>query len=252
MTRRLAALAVALALAGSATAQSAQPASTPSASAAPTMNLSTQQTLTARQRAIVPIGGLMAVGDIPRLKLALGQGLDAGLSVAEIKEVLVQLYAYTGFPRTLNALNAFMQVLDERQAQGKPNPAGREPGPLPPPERMREVGTANQTQLVGRPVSAPVYDFSPQVDDYLKTHLFGAIFARDNLDWPARELATVSALAAIDGLQSQLQAHMGISLNVGLTPAQLQQVADVMRSQVGAEAGQRAQQALQQALASRK
>ncbi|KJS29540.1 MAG: hypothetical protein VR64_20520 [Desulfatitalea sp. BRH_c12] len=40
--------------------------------------------------------------------MALNQGLDAGLTVNEIKEILVQLYAYAGFPRSLNAIGTFM------------------------------------------------------------------------------------------------------------------------------------------------
>jgi 4-carboxymuconolactone decarboxylase len=32
------------------------------------------------------------------------------LTVNEIKEILVQMYAYAGFPRSLNGINAFMAV----------------------------------------------------------------------------------------------------------------------------------------------
>lgn len=33
-----------------------------------------------------------------KLNAALNQGLDAGLTINETKEILIQLYAYTGFP----------------------------------------------------------------------------------------------------------------------------------------------------------
>ena len=65
-----------------------------------------------RQAAIPPIAAFMAIGDMPRLRSALNAGLDAGLTVSETREVLVHLYAYTGFPRSLNALNTLMKVLD--------------------------------------------------------------------------------------------------------------------------------------------
>lgn len=58
------------------------------------------------------------------------------------------------------------------------------------------------------------------IGEYLKNHLFGAIFARDNLDRQSRELASVGALAAVPGVESQLQSHIGISMNVGLTATQ--------------------------------
>ena len=57
----------------------------------------TSQTLTARQQAIPLIGAAMAGSDMRRLSLALDQGLDAGLTIGEAKEILVQLYAYAGF-----------------------------------------------------------------------------------------------------------------------------------------------------------
>ena len=34
--------------------------------------------------------------------------------ISEIKEIIVQMYAYAGFPRCLNSLNAFIEVMDER------------------------------------------------------------------------------------------------------------------------------------------
>ena len=52
-----------------------------------------------------------------------------GTIVNEIKEVLVQLYAYCGFPRSLNALNNFMALVMEREARGLKDVPGRLPGP---------------------------------------------------------------------------------------------------------------------------
>jgi alkylhydroperoxidase/carboxymuconolactone decarboxylase family protein YurZ len=73
-----------------------------------------EQDLDAGQRNIVVISAFTANGDLDKLKTALNEGLDAGLTVNEIKEILVQLYAYTGFPRSLNGINTFMAVMDER------------------------------------------------------------------------------------------------------------------------------------------
>jgi 4-carboxymuconolactone decarboxylase len=58
---------------------------------------------------------LVATGDITGLKTYLNKGLDAGLTISEINEELVQLYEYCGFPRSLNAVNAFMAVVEERK-----------------------------------------------------------------------------------------------------------------------------------------
>jgi alkylhydroperoxidase/carboxymuconolactone decarboxylase family protein YurZ len=212
---------------------------------------SAQQTLSRKQQAIAPIGATMAVGDMAQLNAALNQGLDAGLTVSETKEILVQLYAYAGFPRSLNALGELMKVLETRRQRGVQDAAGRDPAPVPTGRELLALGTANQTELIGSPVRGPLFEFAPQVDEYLKTHLFGDIFARDNLDWQSRELATVGALAALPGVESQLQSHVAVSLNVGLTAAQLRQVADVLAERGHADAARRTQVALQQVMSKR-
>lgn len=71
-----------------------------------------------KQRAIAPIAAFTAKGDMPRLRTALEKGLAAGLTVNEINEVLIQMYAYCGFPRSLNAINGFMALVDERAEAG--------------------------------------------------------------------------------------------------------------------------------------
>ena len=65
-----------------------------------TMN--NNQTLNAKEQSIVTISAFTAKGDLENLQKALNRGLDSGLTVNEIKEVLVQMYAYCGFPRSLN------------------------------------------------------------------------------------------------------------------------------------------------------
>lgn len=179
-----------------------------------------QSPLNTRQQAIIPIAALAASGDMARLTTALHEGLDAGLTVNEIKEVLVQLYAYCGFPRSLNGLGCFMSVMNARQAQGIKDEAGKEATAAAVGWDSLTAGGDTQTALVGRAVSGPLFDFAPAIDTYLKAHLFGDIFQRDVLDWQARELATISALAAIPGAESQLKSHFAISQHNGITPEQ--------------------------------
>jgi fermentation-respiration switch protein FrsA (DUF1100 family) len=56
------------------------------------------ESLTNRQKAMVPISAFTASGNMDQLKTALNDGLDAVLTISEIKEILVHLYAYAGFP----------------------------------------------------------------------------------------------------------------------------------------------------------
>ena len=87
-------------------------------------------------------------------------------------------------------------------------------------ERALPVGTANQTKLCDGPVKGALFDFHPQLDEYLKTHLFGDIFARDVLDWRTREIVTIAALAARPETAPQMKAHIAIGKVNGVTDAQ--------------------------------
>jgi 4-carboxymuconolactone decarboxylase len=212
--------------------------------------MTSAQVLSMKQLSIAPVGAAMAVGDMPRLNAALEQAFDAGLTVSEAKEILVQLYAYAGFPRSLNALSELMKVVDTRKQRGVQDAAGRDPStPIPSGQELLALGTANQTKLSGGPVRGALFDFAPQADEYLKTHLFGDIFGRENLDWQSRELATVGALAALQGVEPQLLAHIRISMNVGLTAPQLRSMADALGERGHPEAAARAQAALDRQVA---
>ena len=203
------------------------------------------ETLTARQQAIVPIAAHAAAGDIAALNTALNQGLDAGLTVSDAKEILVQLYAYAGFPRSLNALGELMKVVEARKQRGIHDAPGRAPAkPIPKGDALLAAGTANQTRLSGAPVAGPLFDFAPTANEYLRTHLFGDIFERDNLDWQSRELATIGMLSALPGVEPQLRAHIRIGMNTGLAQGQLQQLAEVLATRVNADAARRAREAL--------
>ena len=211
--------------------------------------MTSSQVLTAKQQSIARIAAATAIGDMPGLDAALNQGLDAGLTVSDTKEILVQMYAYTGFPRSLNALGQLMKVLDARRERGVKDAPGRDSRPVPTGKELLAVGTSNQTKLTGAPVKGPLFEFAPAIDEYLKTHLFGDIFARDNLDWQSRELATVGALSALPGVESQLLAHIRISMNVGLTTAQLRSVSDCLAQRGLAEAAGRVRAAVDKQVA---
>ena len=207
-------------------------------------------TLSSQQQAIPLIAAFMATSDMPHLNAALNQGLDAGLTISETREVLVQLYAYVGFPRSLNALNELMTVVQARQQRGIDDAPGREPGrAIPTGDELLAAGTANQTRISGGPVKGPVFEFAPVINRFLQTHLFGDIFERDNLDWQSRELATVGALAATPGVEPQLRSHVAASLRVGLSAAQLRQVTEQLKKHGDAQTAERADTALTQALA---
>lgn len=169
--------------------------------------------LTEEQQSIAEVSAYAASGNQVGLKDALIRGLKKGVTINTYKEVLIQLYAYCGFPRALNSLGTLMQVVTER---GNIDKAGKEPSPKPEGNAL-VFGAENQTKLVGSEVKGKIFEFAPAIDEYLKSHLFGDIFVRDNVDWKTRELATISMLAVRDGVESQLNAHIDIGKHNGLT-----------------------------------
>lgn len=197
------------------------------------------QKLSQRQQALIPIAAFAATGNLEKLNQALVQGLEQGLTINEIKAVLVQVYAYAGFPRSLNALTELMQVVEQLKAKGIKDVEGKDSQALPQDYQSLKEGTANQTKLVGQPVTGTLFDFAPEIDEYLKAHLFGDIFSRDVLSWQDREIATVSMLAALEGVQSQLRSHLTISQKQGLSIEQLRTIGIILSEQVSTEANQR-------------
>ena len=185
--------------------------------------------LTAKENTIVDIGAWTARGEQDKLGAAFKAGFDAGLTLNEAKELVGQLYAYCGFPRALNAAGTLMKVADEvKPTEGSAADMTR--GSLG--GKALEIGTENQTKLCGGPVKGALFDFHPQLDEYLKTHLFGDIFARGNVDWRTREIVTIAALAARPETAPQMKAHIAIGKLNGITDVQAQAI--VRRVQVAA------------------
>lgn len=183
-------------------------------------------TLSARQFSLAQIGALTAKGDLENLKSAVNTALNNGLTINEIQDAMVQPYAYTGFPRSLNALGVLSQMVKARQEKGIKTERGKTATLLPTNTDMLALGTETQTALVGQKVDLSA--LSPDIDRYLKTHLFGDIFASDLLTWQEREIVTVAALNQLSGVESQLNAHIGIGKKNGVTDEQIATIQNVL------------------------
>ncbi|MEW6530527.1 MAG: carboxymuconolactone decarboxylase family protein [Thermodesulfobacteriota bacterium] len=210
--------------------------------------------LNAKQATIVTIAAFTANGDLQKLKTALNDGLDAGLTVNEIKEILVQMYAYAGFPRSLNGIFTFMGVMEEREQKGIKDEPGKEASPLPANLDKDKYGEEVLKRLTGTqvaPVKSGYQLFVPAIDTFLKEHLFADIFGRDNLDIQRREIATISALASMEGVNPMLQFHLNAGMNVGLTESQLRSLISVVESRVGKKEADNANEILSKVLSSR-
>ena len=204
-------------------------------------NQNMENQLTSRRQGLAVVAALEAKGDIPGLETAIAVALDNGLTVSEAKEALSHLYAYTGFPRSLNALGALQRVLEQRKASGIHDNPGKEADPLPSDYDALKQGTEVQTRLTGKPFQ---YTFAPATDYYLKAHLFGDIFARNNLSHADREIVTVSAISALRGCEPQLIAHVSGARNMGVTDEELRALPELLEGEVGFEEAERLRGAL--------
>jgi len=202
-----------------------------------------EKNLTERHKAIIPIAANTASGNVVKLENALNQGLEKGLTVNEIKEIFIHSYAYAGFPRALNGINTFIDVMDDRAQRGIEDEMGSEATPLPQNYDPNKYGHIVRNDLVGRDISNrttgyPV--FVPTIDKFLVEHLFADIFFRDVLTHKDRELVTISILSSMRGNEAQLRGHLNISLRVGYSPDQLLEFASVLNETVSQESSIRA------------
>lgn len=150
--------------------------------------------------------------------------------------MLIHAYAYCGFPRSLRAIQIFMQVVDERKAAGINDPVGREASAVKDDRSRYERGRDVLAEISGTPADAPKAGyavFAPTIERFLKEHLFTDLFERDLLTCRERELATVSILAGVSGVEPMAVGHMSICLHLGITPEQLSALLNIVEMNLG-------------------
>jgi 4-carboxymuconolactone decarboxylase len=203
--------------------------------------------LSAQQKSLVTISSLTATGNISRLNIKLNKGLDSGLSINEIKEALVQLYAYCGFPRSLNAINTFKTVLEDRKAKGLTDNEGSRITVENKTKDKYEQGRKVLEELTKTPQAKPAPgfgEFAPRVDVFLKEHLFADIFVSNVLSYQQRELVTIAALASMPSVDGQLQSHISMGKNTGITENQLEELSQLIETNVSASQANTVRKAL--------
>ena len=197
-----------------------------------------------------------AKGDLEQLATAIPQALDHGVTINEMKDAFAQLYAYAGFPRSLNALGVLEKILNAKMVNDPYGEADRSTGgrlemvnekmtkwswgkPFVRPAvwddaaEVLRTGTAMQTRDEG---GTPWdYTFCPQADYYMKSHLFGDIYASDQLTPAERELVTVAALSAMDGVTPQFEGHKECAVFMGNTPEQVAELCRWLEKHIASE-----------------
>lgn len=207
--------------------------------------------LSSKQQSIVAIASLTARGKLDALEVALADGLESGLTINEIKEVQLHLYAYCGFPRSIRGLQTFMKVLEQRKQKGITDIAGKQASSMTSQLPKYERGKKVLETLSGQPDkgSQSGYGaFSPEIDRFLKEHLFADLFERDVLSYADRELTTISVLASLEGVEPMLQSHLGLTLRQGITESQIKQAFSIIEKNMGKSQADAARAILEQVI----
>ena len=192
--------------------------------------------LTSREQAIVAVASYTGKGDLEHLKAAFVRALEAGMTINEVNEVLIHAYAYCGFPRSLRAIQTFMRLVDERKANGIKDKVGREASVITDSGNRYERGRDVLAEISGVPADAPKAGyalFAPVIERFLKEHLFTDLFERDLLTYRERELATVSILAGVGGVEPMFKSHAAICLHLGIMPEQLSALLNIVETNLG-------------------
>lgn len=196
----------------------------------------TRNALDLKSKEIAVVAALTAMGNAqPQLKVHLNGALNTGSSINEIKEVILQMSVYSGFPSSINAMNTLKEVLQERSDKGIKDDMGKSPSYYKKATRL-DVGKQELTKLDSTQVEKlkKAYDeFSPSLVQFVLEYGYADIFSRDNLSTRHRQIATISALTAMGNAKSQLKFHINAGLNIGLTENEVKEIMLLMSVYAG-------------------
>lgn len=221
---------------------------------APTVSAQSTESITAipnEHQALMSISSQAAVGDLDKLNAALHKGLDAGLTINQLKEALIHVHAYAGFPRSIRGLQTLMTVLEERKLRGIEDEIGKDASPILSDTSKYERGKAILQQLTGvqeNDLKTGYAAFAPTIEVFLKEHLFADLFERDVLTYLERELVTISVLASIGRAEPMLKSHLNICIHLGYHPSYLQQFIKIIEDAQGVERAAQASKVLAEIL----
>lgn len=210
--------------------------------------------LSSRDKSTIAIAVLTAKGDLVQLKSKLIGGLEAGLTINEIKEIVVHTYAYCGFPRSIRGLQTFMEVLEERKSKGIIDQLGNEATKVINEEDKYNRGKSILQKLTNATIPNTLSGyaaFAPIIDIFLKEHLFADIFERDVLSFIQREWVTISVISTIGEAEPMLKSHLLICLNLGVVPEQLKEFTEIIKPIIGKRKTKSAKHVLKEVLKSK-
>ena len=196
----------------------------------------TRDGLDLKSKEIAVVAALTAMGTAqPQLKVHINGALNTGSSISEVKEVILQMAVYSGFPSCINGMNALKEVLKERQEHGITDEIGKIATNTTQPDRLKlgEQELSKLDSLQADRLRNAYNDFSPELVKLTLEFGYADIFSRDNLDKKYRQIGTIAALTALGNAQPQLRFHINAGLNIGLTVENIKEIMLLMSVYAG-------------------
>lgn len=168
--------------------------------------------LAPRDRSLITLAALVALGRVPQVGFHTARGLDNGLAPVEIAEILSHLAFYAGWPVAMSAVAEVGRIFSERGI-----------GPLVYGDAVPLVADPAAEDRRKQIVAANVAPVAPALAADTDEVLFADLWLRPQLAPRDRSLVTMAALIAM-GQAEQLGFHLSRALDNGLTEAEAGEV----------------------------
>lgn len=189
-------------------------------------------------RGLVPVAVAAALGRRDELGIAARAHLVTDRAVPPLREALLMVCLFAGFPRCLDALgvvadaaHAVERRLDPQPEEGLPADEARRR------ELFRRRGRGLFRRVYGSDterVLLGLFALDPELPHWVLEDAYGRVLARPGLDAAARERLAVAMLCALD-LPRQLRGHLLGALRCGATVEQLRADLEGVRDLLPAE-----------------
>ena len=207
--------------------------------------------LSRRDRSLIVIAVLAAIGSVEELSLHTEIGLNHGLTRSEIEEILLHVAAYAGFPMAMAA----SRVVDDRfrtldNVERLPE--------RPPAAELSDAEREHRAAEVRRAMTAPHEPLDDEADVPQQVAMLGEVgrvayrwalgdlWSRDELARRDRSIVVIAILTAL-GCCDDLTLHIPAGLNHSLTRTEIEEILVQLTIYAGIPRAQAAHRTMQQA-----
>ncbi len=170
------------------------------------------ENLDSTMQQLIILATMTATQAYPQIKSQAEYALSIGVTPEKIQEAIYHCAPYCGYTKTINAITEANKVFAEKNLELPKSQATVTD------DDRYEKGLAVQRAIFGPQIGTITDDMTDDqkvITKYLSGICFGDFYTRDTLDVRARELITLSVLAANGGCESQIAAHTMGNLSVG-------------------------------------